>query len=160
MQSFSQRFVIWKWFKGTEWLAPSLPLYQNCHCWNPSTPRIITPIVQLSKRGFVSINQSLQGCQIKYRLGASQRIGELCKYIFPVISPLLGRVARRRHFHNSVRDWMENIFYLNGNVENVAFQPNVFDCKRLQRVRDLQKMSLPLLVFSQKSAFIFFADLL
>ena len=27
---------------------------------------------------------------------------------------------------------MENIFYLNGNVENVAFQPIVFDCKRLE----------------------------
>ena len=27
---------------------------------------------------------------------------------------------------------MENIFYLNGNVENVAFQAIVFDCKRLE----------------------------
>ena len=131
---------------------PSLPLslYQNCHCWNPY-PDNISPIVQLPKRGFVSINQSLGGCQIKYRQTRVKELEIVQIYIsltFPVISPLLGRVPHRHHFHNSARDWMENIFYLNGNVENVAFQPIVFDCKRLELAGFTENITLSLSVFS------------
>ena len=77
--------------------SPLAPLYQNCHCWNPY-PDNISPIVQLSKRGFVSINQSLGGCQIKYRQTRVKELEIVQIYIsltFPVISPLLGRVPHR-----------------------------------------------------------------
>ena len=41
---------------------------------------------------------------------------------------------------------MENIFYLNGNVENVAFQPIVFDCKRLELAGFTENITLSLSV--------------
>ena len=95
MQSFIQRFVSDGWFgndsKERNGSLPSRPpsiktVTVGIH------PRIISPIVQLSKRGFVSINQSLRGCcQIKYR--RESKNWELCKYIFPVISRLLGSRA-------------------------------------------------------------------
>ena len=47
--------------------------------------RIIRPTVRLSKRGFVSINQLLLGCQIKYRR-ARQRIGNCANIYFRRIS--------------------------------------------------------------------------
>ena len=116
----------WKSFKGME--CPPPPLLSIKTVSVGICARIIRPTVRLSKRGFVSINQLLLGCQIKYRR-ARQRIVQIyISVVFPVISRLLGSRA-----HNSGRDWMENIFYLNGNLENGAFQPNVFDCKRFQR---------------------------
>ena len=83
------------------------PLYQNCHCWNPSPDN--KPNCSTFKKR-ICINQSvIGGCQIKYRRAGVKELGIVQIYIsavFPVISPLLGSRAprRRHHFHNSARD--------------------------------------------------------
>ena len=106
----------------------SPPLYQNCQCRN-LCPDNKTKCPTFKKR--ICINQSIVtwlSNKIQARVKELGIVQIYISVVFPVISRLLGSRA-----HNSGRDWMENIFYLNGNLENGAFQPNVFDCKRFQR---------------------------
>ena len=60
----------------------------------------------------------------------------------PYSSDLYGKMSFNWQTNGStpakqLKPWLDpngtNIFYLNGNLENGTFQPNVFDCKRFQR---------------------------
>ena len=140
--------------------SPLAPLYQNCHCWNPS-PDNKPNCPTFKKR--ICINQSvIAGLSNKIQARVKE-LGIVQIYIsvvFPVISRLLGSRAPPPPFSQFRPRLNGKYFLFEWKCRKRRFSA---ECIWLQTVATragfTENVSPFVSFLSQKSAFIFFADL-